>query len=73
MQQEIYTNISVDCTTAHSTAKEIENLKYILSLMFSLMEQNKKEAIIYQLSQHSDDYSKANLEMLLAYREKLIP
>ncbi|EGI6197741.1 hypothetical protein AH135_001418 [Salmonella enterica subsp. enterica serovar Eastbourne] len=73
MQKEIFTKISVDCSTRVSTGKEIESLRYIISMIFSLLEQDKKEAIIYQLSQHSDNYSKKNLEMLLVFREKLIP
>lgn len=72
MPETISTKISVNCESAYSTAKEIENLKYITSLIFSLLEQEKKEIIIYQLSQHNDDYSKKNLEMLTAFREKLI-
>lgn len=42
MQKEAMINIAVDCSSPSSTAKEIEALKYIITVIFSVLNQNKK-------------------------------
>lgn len=66
MQEEVFINITADCSTSNSTAKEIEALKYLITVIFSVLDQDEKNAIIYQLTEHiNNPYIKSNIEMLL--------
>lgn len=70
MQEEVSINITADCSTSNSTAKEIEALKYLITVIFSVLDQDEKNAIIYQLTEHtSNPYIKSNIEMLLPMKD----
>lgn len=50
MKEDIEFKIDVDCSTTQSTANEIIALKGLMATMFVCLDQNTKEAVIYQLS-----------------------
>ncbi|MCN4926591.1 hypothetical protein MLH11_01230 [Escherichia coli] len=70
MQKEVFINITADCSSPASTAKEIEALKYMITVIFSVLDQNEKNGIIHQLNEHvNSPYIKSNLEMLLPMKD----
>ncbi|HAW3137260.1 TPA: hypothetical protein JLR89_005720, partial [Escherichia coli] len=68
--KETFINVTADCSSPNSTTGEIEALKYMIAVMFSVLDQNEKNAIIYQLTEHADNpYIKSNIEMLLPMKD----
>lgn len=70
MQKEVSINITADCSSPNSIAGEIEALKYMITVIFSVLDQNEKNAIIYQLTEYAHNPCiKSNLEMLLPMKD----
>ncbi|BDO50054.1 hypothetical protein [Escherichia coli] len=42
MQKEVSINITADCSSPISIAGEIEALKYMITVIFSVLDQNEK-------------------------------
>ncbi|EPL8246397.1 hypothetical protein Q0S35_22020 [Escherichia coli B15/O112:H1] len=42
MQKEVFINITADCSSPASTEKEIEALNYMITAIFSVLDQNEK-------------------------------
>ncbi|HFV5529082.1 TPA: hypothetical protein ACH9SS_004323 [Escherichia coli] len=48
MKKETFINVTADCSSPNSTTGEIEALKYMIAVMFSVLDQNEKKC--YHLS-----------------------